>query len=187
MRESNVHGGRFDGRDYKVSVTIVFWYFWPDLLKTKQTTLKLLPSRLNAPSYESKKANLYYIFVGERNFNPTREPNNWRKNSFDAHRNTGVPVLTRVPLLRQVQFCVQWKVSRKDAKACSTTSFESRVLRMEAQMKNSPKRSVRCLKKVHKTHKKNTRKSSGTKRTVSWKFVLVFGCLAFVAIVSVSS
>ena len=128
-----------------------------------------------------------YIFVGERNFNPTREPNNWRKNSFDAHRNTGVPVLTRVPLLRQVQFCVQWKVSRKDAKACSTTSFESRVLRMEAEMKNSPKRSVRCLKKVHKTHKKNTRKSSGTKRTVPWKFILVFGCLAFVAIVSVSS
>lgn len=63
MGESNVDGGRFDGRDYKVSVTIVFWYFWPDLLKTKQTTLKLLPSRLNAPFYESKKA--IYIFGGE--------------------------------------------------------------------------------------------------------------------------
>ena len=60
MHESNVHGGGFDGRDYKVSVTIVFRYFCPDLLKTKQTTLNRLPSRLNAPFYESKKANLYF-------------------------------------------------------------------------------------------------------------------------------
>ena len=63
MHESNVHGGRFDGRDYKVSVTIVFWYFCLDLLNRKQTILKLLPSRLNAPFYESKKA--IYIFGGE--------------------------------------------------------------------------------------------------------------------------
>ena len=145
MRESNVHCRRFDGRDYKVSVTIVFWYFCPDLLNRKQTILKLLPSRLNAPSYESKKADLY--FGGERNFNPTGKPNNWRKNSFDAHENTGVPVLTTVPLSRQVKFCVQRKVSRKDANACCTNSFASWVLRMEAGMKNSPKRTVSCLKK----------------------------------------
>lgn len=80
-----------------------------------------------------------YIFGGERNFNPTGKPNNGRKNSFDAHENTGVPVLTTVPLLRQVKFCVQWKVSRKDAKACSTTSFASRLLRMEARIKTHRK------------------------------------------------
>ena len=146
MRESNVHGGRFDGRDYKVSVTIVFWYFCLNLLNRKQTILKLLPSRLNAPSLTSLRKPIY-IFGGERNFNPTGKPNNWRKNSFDAHENTGVPVLTTVPLSRQVKFCVQWKVSRKDANACCTNSFASWVLRMEAGMKNSPKRNVSCAKK----------------------------------------
>ena len=63
MREWNVDGGKFDGQDYKVSFTIRFWYFCPDLLKTKQTILHNLPSRLNAPFYESKKA--IYIFGGE--------------------------------------------------------------------------------------------------------------------------
>ena len=40
MGESNVDGGKFDGQDYKVSFTIRFWYFCPDLLKTKQTILQ---------------------------------------------------------------------------------------------------------------------------------------------------
>lgn len=87
-----------------------------------------------------------FIFSVE-SFNPTGKPNNWRKNSFDAHVSTSVPVLTTVPLLRQVKFCVQWKVSRKDANAYCTNSFASWVLRMEAGMKNSPKRNVSCLKK----------------------------------------
>lgn len=37
-----------------------FLIFLPGLLKTKQTILNRLPSRLNAPFYESKKANSYF-------------------------------------------------------------------------------------------------------------------------------
>ena len=90
MRESNVDGGKFYGRDYKVSVTIVFWYFCRDLKKTKQTISNRLPSQLNAP-FTSLRKPIYFI-GGERNFNPTGKENKWRKNSFDAHGNTGVPV-----------------------------------------------------------------------------------------------
>lgn len=111
MRESNVDGGKFDGRHYKVSVTIAFWYFCPDLLKTKQTILNRLPSRLNAPFYELRKP--IYIFGGERNFNQTGKPNNWRKNSFDAHENTAVPVLTRMPFCDKLSFVYSGKYQGK--------------------------------------------------------------------------
>ena len=110
-----------------------------------------------------------FIFSVE-SFNPTGKPNNWRKNSFDAHVSTSVPVLTTVPLLRQVKFCVQWKVSRKDAKACSITSFASQVLGMEAGMKNAPKTAQGAWKKsanTQKEHEKILRKKANGSMKVS--------------------
>ena len=99
-----------------------------------------------------------FIFSVE-SFNPTGKPNNWRKNSFDSHVSTSVPVLTTVPLLRQVKFCVQWKVSRKDAKACSITSFASQVLRIRRPGWKTHRKQRKVPEKRAQTHKKNTRKS----------------------------